>query len=91
MTRTMPTGIRAALASSATGFAAVIDGVLNVTTIGDTREAVAVYAFGVMGFRIYSDCACLDRDLCGCVEKALGWRFPNIKIIPVQVKECEHD
>lgn len=71
------------LATSATGYGAVIDGVLNIRTVTDTRNAAALNALFVAGFRIAS--ICQDRD-CDCMVKALGALRPDIRILPVKVE-----
>lgn len=71
------------LATSSTGWGAVIDGVLDIRTVSDTARAVAVNAFAVSGVFAITPC---DDPACDCLVKALEHMRPNIKIIPVKVE-----
>lgn len=71
------------LATSATGYAAVIDGVLNIRTVNETRNMAAHNALWVSGCRIFTTCKDLD---CDCMVKLLEEMFPAVKIIAVQVE-----
>jgi hypothetical protein len=72
------------MASSATGWAAVIDGVLNIRTVGETANMAAVNALFLSGFRVFSNCA--DPD-CDCMVKALGRFMPGrVELLRVKVE-----
>ena len=71
------------LAISATGYGAVIDGVLNIRTVTDSPNAAALNALHFLGFRMVSNCA--DRD-CDCMVTALARLAPDVRIVPVSVQ-----
>lgn len=75
------------LATTATGFGAVIGGVLNVRTVSDSRKSAAMNAVYAMGHSLVSSCA--DPD-CGCLETTLTELFPDVRIVAVKV-EVGHD
>lgn len=80
----MPKDLAARMASSATGWAAVIDGVLNIRTVGETANMAAVNALFISGFRVFSNCA--DPD-CDCMVKALDRFMPNrVQLVRVKVE-----
>lgn len=70
------------LATSATGYGAIIDWVLNIRTITDSPNGVAINALHVRGFQILSTCT--DRD-CDCMVATLNRLCPDVKIAPVSV------
>lgn len=75
--------LKCRLASSATGFGAVIDGVLNIRTVSDTQNAAALNALYILGFRIISNCE--DTD-CDCKVKLLSRLSPSTEIRRVTVE-----
>lgn len=70
------------LASTATGYAAVIDGILNVRTVTETRNMAAFNAMWVQGLQVVSTCQDVD---CDCMVKLLSQLRPGTKIVAVQV------
>ncbi|MGA0615930.1 hypothetical protein [Paracoccus sp. KR1-242] len=85
--RRIPETISAALATTASGFGAVIDGVLNIRTVSETQNAAAVNAAHLKGLHVML--VCHDPD-CACIVRAVIQRYPDIKIVPVRV-EVQHD
>lgn len=78
------------LATTATGFACVIDGVLDVRTIADTakdcaKRGIAV-RFGPIAALLGSGC---DDPTCDCTVRALTEACPDIKIVTVEIKVTE--
>jgi len=71
------------LATSATGYSAVIDGILDIRTVTETPNAAALNALFAKGFRVASNCN--DRD-CDCMVKALARILPDVKIVAVSVQ-----
>lgn len=71
------------LATSATGWGVVIDGVLNIRTVTETANAAAINALCIGGFRILSNCG--DPD-CDCMVKALEQLMPSARVVPVKVE-----
>lgn len=71
---------------SATGYAAVIDGVLDVRTVADTKRGAVLNALGVCGIRMISNCN--DPD-CDCWIKALPRMRPGIDIVRCHVEARE--
>jgi hypothetical protein len=71
------------LATTATGWGAVIDGVLNIRTVSDTVNAAALNALFVGGYRILSTCA--DTD-CDCMVQVLGRLMPQVRLVRVKVE-----
>ena len=80
----METILGARLASSATGWGAIIDGVLNIRTVTETANMAAFNALYIAGFRIVSDC-CRDMD-CDCKQQLLAKLRPDIRIVAVTVE-----
>jgi len=83
---TLPAFLTAALASTATGYGAVIDGVLNIRTVTETPNMAAVNAAYLKGFHIIATCT---DPSCNCIVRALAERCPDVKIVPVLV-EVQH-
>ena len=71
------------LASSATGWGVVIDGVLNIRTVTDSRNGAAMNALYVGGARVLS--ICRDPD-CDCMVKALAQHMPGARLVAVSVR-----
>lgn len=74
------------LATTASGFGAIIDGVLNVRTVTDSRKGAALNTIYAMGHSLVS--SCVDPD-CGCLEGTLADLFPDVRIVAVNV-EVDH-
>jgi len=70
------------MAESATGFAVVIDGILDINTIGETASVAASFAMAQRGFMILSNC---NDITCDCKIGVLAKLIPNAKVIPVVV------
>lgn len=70
------------LATSATGWGAVIDGVLNIRSVTETANMAALNAFALLGFAVGG---CADPD-CDCVLQALSKLRPDVRIVPVSVE-----
>lgn len=71
------------LATTATGFGAVIDGILDIRTVTDGRNAAALNALFVKGTNVKSNCT--DRD-CTCLVELLGRLHPDVQIVAVAVQ-----
>jgi hypothetical protein len=71
------------MATSATGYGAVIDGILNIRTVTDTANAAAFNALYLSGVAVLSNCN--DPD-CTCKLDVLARIRPDIKIVPVSVR-----
>ena len=82
-TTPMPAALKAQMALSGTGYAAVIDGVLNVRTVSDGPNMSAYFALVFTGFKVSGPCR--DSD-CDCWVQALMKLRPDIKLVPVQVQ-----
>jgi UDP-N-acetylglucosamine enolpyruvyl transferase len=74
------------LATTATGYGAVINGVLDVRTVADTPNSAAMCAIMAQGRRVLSNCA--DPD-CDCKLRLLADMFPEVKIVPVSVEATD--
>lgn len=73
----------ARLAASATGYGAVIDGVLNIRTVTESANMAAFNALYLAGYRILSNCA--DPD-CDCKLRLLSQYRPDTRIVHVSVE-----
>lgn len=76
-------GLTARLATSATGYAAVIGGVLNVRTVADSQKAAAMNAIYAMGHTVLAPCP--DPD-CDCMVRLLAHHFPDVRLVPVRIE-----
>lgn len=74
------------MATSATGYAAVMDGILNIRTVSETPSMAAVNALALGGINLLSNCA--DPD-CNCKVEALARIMPNVQIVAVAVRATE--
>lgn len=74
--------IKAGLSSTADGYAAVIDGVLNIRTVADSRNGAAVNAAYLSGYAVLRTC---NDPGCDCLARLLQGVRPDIKIVPVTV------
>lgn len=75
--------LKSAIANSATGWGAVINGTLDVRSITETANGAALNAIYIKGHRVISNCA--DPD-CDCMVNVLGGLFPDVKIVRVRVE-----
>lgn len=75
--------LTARLSNSATGYGAVIDGVLNIRTVTETANMAAFNALFLCRIAVLSDCR--DPD-CQCKLDLLARLRPDVKIVPVDVK-----
>lgn len=71
------------LQTSATGWAAVINGVLDVRTVTDTRNGAALNALFAQGVRVIPTCA--DTD-CDCMVDLLAKEKPGTRLVAVMVQ-----
>lgn len=83
---TLNSKLTARLASTSTGHAAVIDGILDVRSISDSPNRAALNALYLVGYQVRSNCT--DPD-CDCFIKALARIAPAVKILPVQVEVAQ--
>jgi hypothetical protein len=79
----MPAALSARLGTSATGWGAIIDGVLNIRTVTDGRNAAALNALYIGGFAVHS--ACRNPD-CDCMVRALEGLMSRAQLVPVTVR-----
>lgn len=79
----MPAALKAQMALSGAGYAAVIEGVLNVRTVSDGPNMSAYFALVFTGFNVRGPCR--DSD-CDCWVQALMQLRPDIKLVPVEVQ-----
>lgn len=75
--------LRASMAKSATGYGAIINGVLDIRSVSLTKSMAAVNALYLQGLGVVSTCT--DPD-CDCKVKILAEFFPETKIVPVMVQ-----
>lgn len=74
------------LASSATGYAVVKDGVLDVRTVTDTPGDSARVGFSLNGYVIHTNCT--DPD-CDCSVRIMPEVMPSAKVVRVKVEVCD--
>lgn len=74
--------LTAGMADTAHGYAAVIDGVLNIRSATLTANAAAFNALTLCGFKILSTCKDVD---CDCMVKALAELRPDVKVVQVKM------
>ncbi|WP_333826897.1 hypothetical protein [Pararhodobacter sp.] len=79
----MPAALADRMARTAHGHAAVIDGILNIRTVTDTRNAAALNALFITGTRIIPTCQ--DPE-CDCIVRLLAQMRPDIKIVAVSLE-----
>lgn len=70
------------LANSATGFAAVVDGLLLIGTAAETKNGVALNVLYRFGYPIFG---CSDPD-CECYIHGLRSVRPDVLIVPIRVE-----
>lgn len=70
------------MATTATGWAAVIDGVLDARTVTIDKRGAAINAFLAKGVMVIATCR---DDTCECMVEKLSERFPDIKLVRVTV------
>ena len=71
------------MATSCTGYGAVIDGVLDIRTVTETKNMAAVNALFMCGFGVATTCH--DPD-CDCKVKILEVMRPDVNLVPVKVQ-----
>jgi len=79
----MPAALSAQMALSGAGYAAVINGVLNVRTVSDGPNLSAYFALVFTGYKVTG--MCHDAD-CDCWVQAMMKLRPDIKLVPVEVQ-----
>jgi hypothetical protein len=78
--------LTASMATSASGYAAVIDGLLNVKTTSETANGAAFNALHLLGHgwrAVFSGCSDID---CDCKVRLLAELCQDVKIVPVKVE-----
>lgn len=78
--------LTASMARTSAGYAAVIDGLLNVKTTSETANAAAFNALHLLGHgwrAVFSGCSDID---CDCKVRLLAEICPDVKIVPVKVE-----
>ena len=75
--------LTARLATSATGYAAVIDGILNIRSVTETRNMAAYNALWLNGFQVQTSCTDVE---CDCMVRLLERLRPGTKLIAVTVE-----
>lgn len=70
------------LATSATGFAAVVDGLLLISSSAETKNGVALNVLYRFGYPIVG---CDDPD-CECYVLGLRAVRPDVRIVPVKLE-----
>lgn len=76
--------LKAAIATSATGFAAIIDGAMDIRTIGGTKNSAAFAVLTVKSRRMVIS-TCSDPG-CDCLVKVLAENYPDVRIVAVSVQ-----
>lgn len=78
------------IATKATGYAAVINGALDLSTTSDSRKLAAMKGMANSGVNplLVAVSAC-DDPTCDCVEKAFMSQFPGSRVIAVKVEAVE--
>lgn len=71
------------MASSASGWAVVTDGVLNVRTVSDSANSAAAIAVRLAGIRVMSNCN--DPD-CDCRVRLIRVVLPKAQLVRVSVQ-----
>lgn len=77
--------IAASMLTKTLGFAAVLDGIVNIRTVSDTAQAAAFNMMHIHGV-LFSPC---NDPKCDCTTKALNQVVPGAKIVPVEIVICE--
>lgn len=78
------------LAATATGYAAVIDGVLDIRTVADNEKGAAINALSVLGVPMFvlamlcqdPECDCTTKMLKGVAEQ----RKRKVEIVAVKIE-----
>ncbi len=78
--------LNARMLSSASGYAAVIGGVLNIRTVSEEPSHAALKAIYALGHRLVS--VCQDPN-CRCMEQLLMKLSPGAHVVRVNV-EVDH-
>lgn len=71
------------MARTATGYAGVIDGVLDIRTVTDTRKGAAISSLLALGFMPVPICP--DPD-CDCLDRNLHKITDRVTLVPVSVQ-----
>ncbi|SDX96736.1 hypothetical protein [Roseicitreum antarcticum] len=79
---TLPASLTERMALSAHGYAAVIDGIMNVRTVSSSPNFAALNALYLTGKILAGGCR--DPE-CDCMVNFMKKVSPNIKIVPVSV------
>lgn len=78
------------IATTATGYAAVINGALDMTTTSDSRRLAAMKGLANGGVPallvVLTDC---NNPDCDCMEKSFLGTFLGSRIVPVKVEVSE--
>ena len=77
--------LAATMATQTTGYIAIIDGVMNPATFHMHMSAAARAAL-IVKLQKYVVSTCADPD-CDCLVNLLAEKFPDVKIVPVDVTE----
>lgn len=76
--------LKSSFATSATGWGAVIDGMLDIRTIAEEKKLAAYNALIAKTNTIFVP-TCRDPD-CDCLIKILAEKFPAVKLVQVRVE-----
>lgn len=76
-----------AMATSATGYAAIINGVMDIRTVSDCERGAAINAIWVCSGGTMT-VACNDPD-CGCAARLLKLHWPDTKLVRVSVQVAQ--
>lgn len=71
------------MATSCTGYGAVIDGVLDVRTVSESKNMAALAALSCCGYGVATTCH--DPD-CSCKVDILKVMRPDVVLVPVKVQ-----
>lgn len=71
------------LATTATGWCVVFDGIMDIRTMSDTGKTAALCGLAVCGYGIVDPC---ENEKCDCTIQILYKMVPNAKIVPVKVE-----
>lgn len=84
--QTKPLSLNDMLATSGTGWAAVIGGVMDVRTVSDSKNMCAYSAMMACGVYVINDC---DDPDCDCKIRILQGFRPDVKLVPVKIEMSE--
>ena len=83
MADTFTAALMGQIATSATGWGAVIGGVLDIRTVNDGRNSAAWMALRVQGFELATTCT---DPYCDCMVRLLAQLKPDTQLVPVTVQ-----